>query len=617
MINLLSNKPSMRFNALLTFSFILFFSFISYSQDCGNDFDLKKLKKDDPARYQEFLRIEKLTEEYRRKMASNPNVRLIDENGVITIPIVFHVLHLGEAVGTGTNLSDARLIDQIAILNQCYSQTNDQAQIPQVFRNVAGNPNFRFVLACRDPNGNVTNGIVRKQTTNQSFTQGSQNAKQTSLGGDDPWATERYLNVWITPNLSSIRGTLFGYAQFPAFFAQNPNTDGVVVVFDALGIGAGTAPSRTQGRTLVHEIGHWLNIIHTYDDENGCNGDDMCADTPPQAQRTDNQLACSNIVFPRNANVCANSPNGDMFDNFMDNTNESCGRRMFTADQVTRMRAVFQVGGPRRSFVDNYFKLVFSGFRNCIEEFDFVASPFCEAAGNINWSITGPAYVSNSSGFSTYVNPWNGADGQAILTASWNNMTTDLAVPVGWGFQNSTYKFNSNSTPVNINSGGYYPAGNSTSGIISFTGATGAGTNWRTISQYGQASFSGFLNSFNVSVGQGSNITIAVDFPTLCGTRTAIYVFARSGGIYQYALSPNPASNNLTVKGTTQTAVTARNFTYDVEIISPTSQVVKIKKNISSEQDTNIDISNLAPNQFYTIRFINNNEVEVQRFFKG
>ena len=79
-------------------------------------------------------------------MASNPNARLIDENGVITIPIVFHVLHKGEAVGTGTNLSDALLIEQIEILNQCYSQTNDQTVVAQVFRNLAGNPLEKYSI---------------------------------------------------------------------------------------------------------------------------------------------------------------------------------------------------------------------------------------------------------------------------------------------------------------------------------------------------------------------------------------------------------------------------------------------------------------------------------------
>ena len=157
----------MRFNALQCALVALFFFCISpsFSQDCGSNFNLQKLKKDNPAAYQEFLRIEKITENYRAKMTGSAGQRLIDPNGVITIPVVFHVLNRGEAIGTGTNIPDARIFDQVAVLNECFSQINDQAPIPQAFRNVAGNPNFRFVLACRDPNGLASTGILRRTST--------------------------------------------------------------------------------------------------------------------------------------------------------------------------------------------------------------------------------------------------------------------------------------------------------------------------------------------------------------------------------------------------------------------------------------------------------------------
>ena len=105
--NKTTQYTSSYFNAILV-AFLLFCAFPSFAQnDCGTNFDLKKLKKDHAA-YQEFLRIEKLIEDYRIRMAGSANQRLVDENGIITIPIVFHVLHLGEAVGTGTNISDAQ-----------------------------------------------------------------------------------------------------------------------------------------------------------------------------------------------------------------------------------------------------------------------------------------------------------------------------------------------------------------------------------------------------------------------------------------------------------------------------------------------------------------------------
>jgi Pregnancy-associated plasma protein-A len=602
----------------LIFTLIIGFKFIAYSQDCGNDFDLKKLKHENPKAYQEFLRIEKLTEDYVMRMKGASNQRLIDPNGTITIPLVIHVLHLGETVGTGTNLSDNRINTQIDILNQCYSQTNDQNAVPFLFRNIAGNPNIRFVLACRSPNGSVTNGILRKQVSaSTNFDQSLNNAKNSSEG-DSPWPTERYLNIWITPNLFSL-GTLFGYSSTPDNFSQSPELDGVVIRFDAFGTGTGTDPARTEGRTLVHEIGHWLNLLHLF--QGGCSGNDFCNDTPLQDIKTDNQLACNTIVFPYRVNNCFNTPNGVMFDNFMDNTSETCGRRMFTQDQSLRMRALFQQGGIRSSFIDNYFKLVFSGYRNCIEEFDYVVSPFCAAAGNINWSITGPAYFGNPQGFSTYVNPFPNTNGEATLTASWNNFTSDLKIPVGWGSEKSIYRRTNSSNPTNIYSGGFYSATNSTSGTISFSGATTPGTNWRVVSQSGSATFFGSGNNFNVNVSQNANITLAVDFSTACGLKTTQFTFYRSS--YQFLLSPNPASNSITIAAASistnpdpNVRTTSEVPEYEVQIFTRYNQLMKKMKCDKGAKDITIDVSNLPSNQLYTVQLISSEGVEIKSFFK-
>lgn len=93
----------------------------------------------------------------------------------------------------------------------------------------------------------MTNGILRKLVSSATnFTVLSNNAKSNSQG-DSPWATDRYLNVWTTPNLTNISGgNSFGYGQFPSDYASSPSTDGVVVVFDAFGRGAGTNAVRMQ-----------------------------------------------------------------------------------------------------------------------------------------------------------------------------------------------------------------------------------------------------------------------------------------------------------------------------------------------------------------------------------
>jgi hypothetical protein len=98
--------------------------------------------------------LKERVERYKAQMARS---RTIGE--VYRIPVVVHVIHNGEAVGTGTNISDQRIQAQIAVLNED-------------FRRLPGTPGWNnhprgadvkieFVLAKRDPNGNPTTGIVR------------------------------------------------------------------------------------------------------------------------------------------------------------------------------------------------------------------------------------------------------------------------------------------------------------------------------------------------------------------------------------------------------------------------------------------------------------------------
>ena len=592
------------------------------AQDCGSRFDLKKLRQYDPAAYQEHLRLEKIISDYRQRITSNPNARLIDNNGVITVPIVFHVIHRGEAVGLGTNVSDARLIDQVAVLNECFSQSNDQSQIQTPFKSLAGNPNIRFQLACYDPSGAATNGIIRKRTSIPipTFTLESQNAKYSNSGGDDAWATDRYLNIWITPNLSYLYGLLFGFATYPSSYVANPNLDGIVILFDVVGRNPTNAIGRTQGRILVHEVGHWLNLKHLFDD--GCANDDGCADTPSQSEETFANICPMGLLFPNNN--CATAPNGAMYDNFMDGTNENCGLRMFTRDQVIRMRGVFQPGGTRSSFIDNYFKVA-KAYQTCTEGLFFVKTPFCEVTGNTNWSITGPATIAPAyfSNILRTVYPDPTGNGTAVLSASWNNFVSDIAITVGYGTESSTYttydSYSSGSPVLTLRNGGFYSAKTNTYGTVSFTGANGVAKNWRIFSQSGQAYLNGNGNNFSLSVYPNSNVTIRADIPTACGDRIVQYTFYRSG--YQYALSPNPASNNITITALNVSAdpnarTTSEMPEYEVQIFTRYNQLMKKTKCEKGSKDITIDVSSLPSNQLYTVQLISSEGVETKSFFK-
>ena len=238
-------------------------------------------------------------------------------SSVITIPVVVHVVYNNLT----NNISDAQIQSQIDILNEDFRRLNaDTSSTPLTFQSVAADVEIEFCLASQDPYGITTNGITRTLTSQFSFT-GNDDMKFSSSGGIDAWNTNDYLNIWVC-NLS---GGLLGYAQFPN--SGSIYTDGVVCDYEYFGnIGTATSPFHL-GRTVTHEVGHWLNLRHIWGDAY-C-GDDFCNDTPTQEQSNG---GCP--TFPHL--TCSNGPNGDMFMNYMDYSNDAC-MNMFTEDQKTRM----------------------------------------------------------------------------------------------------------------------------------------------------------------------------------------------------------------------------------------------------------------------------------------
>jgi Pregnancy-associated plasma protein-A/Secretion system C-terminal sorting domain/Fibronectin type III domain/Bacterial pre-peptidase C-terminal domain len=253
------------------------------------------------------------------------------ERALVTIPVVVHVVWNT----TTENISDAQIQSQLAVLNADFRKLNaDVSGVPSVF--TAADANIEFCLATVDPNGNVTTGINRVQTSTTAFGTNDQ-VKSSTTGGANAWDRNRYLNLWVC----DISGGILGYAQFPGGSAA---TDGVVIDYQYFGtIGTATAPFN-KGRTATHEVGHWLNLYHIWgDDGTGCTGTDNVADTPNQG---DENYGCP--TFP--AVSCSNGPNGDMFMNYMDYTDDAC-MYMFSSGQVTRMQALFAAGGTRSSLL--------------------------------------------------------------------------------------------------------------------------------------------------------------------------------------------------------------------------------------------------------------------------
>ncbi|MNK24859.1 Protease 1 precursor [compost metagenome] len=288
--------------------------------------------------------------------ANRANGKII--GGVYQIPVVVHVIHNNEAVGSGTNVSYAAIQSQIDVLNEDFRRifgTNGWNTNP-----VGADTQIEFCLARRRPDGsafpNGENGVNRISRTTAGFTAPPYSTNYidatiktyTYNGGvataTRGWSPDKYMNIW----LCNISGGILGYAQFPqspiggmGCGTQAAATDGVVFLYNSIGKSSvtGFGAPYNQGRTATHEVGHWLGLRHIWGD-GGCTATDYCNDTPPANG--------PNYGCPSGTNSCTAAPDQgpDMIENYMDYTDDLC-MSVFTSDQKQRMRAVLE-GSPMR-----------------------------------------------------------------------------------------------------------------------------------------------------------------------------------------------------------------------------------------------------------------------------
>jgi PKD repeat protein len=257
---------------------------------------------------------------------------------IYTIPVVVHVIHnvSNGSIG-GKNISTQQILDQIAVLNEDYRRLNaDSSDTPTLYKPVAADVQIEFCLAVRDPNGDPTNGIRRIYDPQSSF-DAYNPSDEIYLKGLSYWPSDQYLNIWVC----DLAAGVLGYAQFPSDVSDNQGpaaTDGVVIDYSTFGRNIPTSNQYNLGRTTTHEVGHWLDLIHTWGDANDCTGDDFCADVPP----------CSNTYYSSKTNCFAPTQcsNVRMIQNYMDYSDDAC-MNLFTVDQKARMQSAMSVS-PRR-----------------------------------------------------------------------------------------------------------------------------------------------------------------------------------------------------------------------------------------------------------------------------
>ncbi|WP_158848775.1 zinc metalloprotease [Saccharothrix deserti] len=240
---------------------------------------------------------ERMNRDLRERVAAAKANGRVEAAAGGTIPVVFHVVTGTGGVG---GMTDATIAQQMRVLNEGYAG----AEAP----GVAADTGFTFVLqeTKRWSNNTWFTGVDKARVEKQM-------KSSTRVGGAST------LNVWSV----DIDG--LGFATFPSWYTRDPLLDGVVIDYSS--VPGGSATNFNLGKTLTHEVGHWMGLWHTF--QGGCTAtNDEVADTPAQSSYS---TGC-----PEGRDSCT-LPGLDPVHNYMDYSYDSCYNQ-FTPGQNTRMQ---------------------------------------------------------------------------------------------------------------------------------------------------------------------------------------------------------------------------------------------------------------------------------------
>lgn len=219
---------------LLTSTYVL-----CQHNECG--FKSERLDEiHDNERYKQVFHFES---KYREVVKSERSLNLPNDM-FENLPIIVHVIHEGDSLGSQANPKSSTIRNMLADTNDYFRQQNTQQNS---FENpyYGADTKISFCLTGKDEFGYPSTGIERYVST--------------SIGPDYlsslVWNTDRFINVFILKDFSD---------TFCATYSSG---------LDIIRI----ANRCSSNSILAHELGHYLDLKHTFLIEGDCDNSDCTA----------------------------------------------------------------------------------------------------------------------------------------------------------------------------------------------------------------------------------------------------------------------------------------------------------------------------------------------------
>jgi gliding motility-associated-like protein len=300
---------------------------------CGTDEVLAVLRRDDSWRRTEDALNARIRERAavqshgKAPLSSAGKEALATEqssSAIQTVSVVFHIVNSNPDAVT-----DAMVAAVLGQVNDAFAHANAFDVDPK-----GADTRIRFCLARKDPNGGVTNGITRTKSY-----LGANDMELEPFGPSAlvEWDPTRYANIWIVESIT-------GEIRPSEYVCGNWSRMGVGGYAAA---GRGVVGGGLSVSMLVHELGHYLSLAHTFQGLDCRNRDctvdgDMVCDTPPDRKMSpspcdDPDNSCNSDL--QSGPFTVDQP--DNISNFMD-YGSPCPT-VFTPGQGERMRAFIDV----------------------------------------------------------------------------------------------------------------------------------------------------------------------------------------------------------------------------------------------------------------------------------